>query len=243
MHWTRFALALAAPLALLGCIVTPGKFTSTLTLNADRSFAFTYIGEVIAIDPGESFAQGMAEGLSEGMSEEESAEPEADGAVFQQIQDESTPDTEAAKKAETEAKNRAIAEALRKEVGYRKVEYLGEGKFMIDYAIQSRLTHNYVYPFNTDAQLVFPFIALELRQGGTARVTAPAFANNSQSGTPGSSEMASQLDGTFTLTTDAEIVSQNSEEGAKAEGGKKVISWRATPLTKAAPMAVLRLTP
>ena len=40
---------------------------------------------------------------------------------------------------------------------------------------------------------------------------------------------------------DAEIVSQNNEEGAKAVGTRRQIVWRATPLTKDAPTAVLRL--
>jgi hypothetical protein len=239
-HWTRLALALAAPFLLTSCFVTPGKFTATLSINADRSFAFTYVGEVISMDPGESFAKGMAEGLSEGLSDEESDEPDADGATFHAIQD---TDEDAAKKAETEAKNRAVAEALKKEAGFRRVDYLGDGKFMIDYAIESRLTHNYSFPINSDAQMIFPFILLELRQGGTVRMTAPAFANNSSSGAPGGEQAAAHLDGTFTLTTDAEIVSQNNEDGAKVAGAKRTITWRATPLSKAAPMAVLKLAP
>lgn len=240
MHWTRFALAIAAPLMLLGCVLTPGKFVSTLRIDADRSFAFTYVGEVIAVDPGSEFSKGMAEGMSDDTDDD--AEPE--GASFTPIAQESPDDQAAeaaAKAAETEAKNKAIAETLSKEAGYRKVEYLGDNKFMIDYAITGRLTHNFIYPFNTDAQVVIPFIAIELRANDTVRVTAPAFANQTQSPVPGPGSAASTLDGTFTLSTDAEIVSQNNEDGAKTEGARKVIGWRATPLSKTAPMAVLKL--
>jgi hypothetical protein len=52
---------------------------------------------------------------------------------------------------------------------------------------------------------------------------------------------ASQLDGTFTLDTDATIISQNNEEGASASAGRQVIVWKATPQSKTAPMAVLKL--
>ena len=240
MHWTRFAAVLAAPLILVGCVLTPGKFVSTLRIDADRTFAFTYVGEVIAVDPGSELSKGMSEGLSG--DAEDSAEP--DGASFTPIAQDSPDDQAgdgAAKAAETLARNQAIAEALSKEAGYRKVEYLGENKFMIDYAITGRLTHNFIYPFNTDAQGVIPFIAIELRANDTVRVTAPAFANQTQSPVPGAGSAASTLDGIFTLSTNAEIVSQNNEDGAKTEGGRKVMSWRATPISKTAPMAVLKL--
>jgi hypothetical protein len=59
----------------------------------------------------------------------------------------------------------------------------------------------------------------------------------------GGGDMPSKMDGTFTLTTDAEVVSQNNEDGAKAAGGKSVIAWRVTSRTEDAPMAVLRLAP
>ena len=47
---TRLALALLAPLMLVGCLLAPGKFTSTLTINADRTFTYSYQGEVYAFD-------------------------------------------------------------------------------------------------------------------------------------------------------------------------------------------------
>ena len=44
-------VATILPLLLTGCLLTPGKFQSTLSINADRTFAFAYKGEVIAVDP------------------------------------------------------------------------------------------------------------------------------------------------------------------------------------------------
>jgi len=237
MHWTRFALALAAPLMLLGCVLSPTKFVSTLRIDADRGFAFTYVGEVLAVDPSEGIGKSDTEGTEE-TPPETKPEAEVDGAAFEAIAFQAEDNTA---KAEAEAKLRAIAEALSKEAGYRKVEYIGNKTFRIDYAIEGRLTHNFLYPFNTDAQVIVPFIAIELRANDTVRVTAPAFANQTQSPIPGADSSASKLDGTFTLSTNAEIVSQNSEDGAKTEGARKTISWRATPLSKTAPLAVLKL--
>ncbi|MES2290722.1 MAG: hypothetical protein V4530_13390 [Pseudomonadota bacterium] len=220
----RFALALVAPLMLLGCVLTPGKFVSTLSINADRSFAFTYKGEVIA------------------PQQEQASEEKADGDAAKPADKEPAEDNE--------AKLRAMADALSKEAGYKSVVYRGKGKFDIDYAITGRLDHGFVFPFNTDAEVMFPFLAIELRQGGLVRVKAPGFANSKSNGMPDatgglasrpSADLAKYLDGVFTIDTDAEIVSQNTEEGAKAAGKRKTLSWKATPLTKDAPAAVLRL--
>jgi hypothetical protein len=215
--WTRIVAALALPLLLAGCLLTPGKFTSRLVLNADRSFTFSYQGEVYAADP---------EGSTRVMGTSGDEKPSA------------------AKKAEAEAKNRAIADALSKEAGYRSVRYIGDGKFMVDYQVSGTLTHHLVFPFNIDAQAIVPFVAAELRANGTVRVKAPGFANEQkdQMGPmSGADTSGDKLDGVFVLETDAEIVSQNNEDGPAAAGARKTISWKVTPLTRDAPTAVLRV--
>lgn len=239
-HWPMKALvALTGALLLAACVLTPGKFTSTLTVNKDRTFTFTYVGEVIAVDFGKEMAEGMKSKSKS--DDEDEAKPTSTG--FLRI----AKDKAADKKAEFDAKCRAIAAALAKEAGYRKAEYVGDGKFMVDYAITGTLTHNFVYPFNSDAEAVFPFIALELRADGKVRMRAPAFAKDATGGSSAASGMGgmgdlgsgNKLDGTFTLDTDAELISQNNENGATTVGGRKRVTWAVTPLTKTAPMAVL----
>lgn len=240
----RAVAALVLPLLLGACVLTPGKFAATLTVNKDRSFAFAYVGEVIAFD----FGKGMMDGLGGGKQDAEARPGNASFAQDDAAKEKADKAAEAAsKKAEFERKCRAIAAALAKEAGYRKVEYVGEGKFLVDYAVTGTLTHNFVYPFNIDAEAVFPFIALELRADGKVRMKAPAFAKDSASaggtgglgGGMGELGPAGKLDGTFTLDTDAEIVSQNTESGAQTVGGRKRVVWTVTPLNKTAPMAVL----
>jgi hypothetical protein len=224
----KVALALLLPFALASCVLAPGKFVSTLKIDADHHFTFSYVGEVYAID--------MSDGMK-GLGD--SSGDHAAPASFQ------ASDTEdpAKKKAAADARNREIAAALSKEAGYRKVSYVGDGKFEIDYLVSGTLDHAFVFPYNLDAEAVFPFVVVEVRANGTVRVKAPGFAadDNSKS-VPGAGQQTSKLDGVFTLDTDAEIVSQNNEEGAKpGAAGRRTISWRATPLTKDAPTAVLRL--
>ena len=244
-HWPlRAFAALAGALILAACVLAPGKFDSTLTINKDRTFAFTYVGEVIALDLGRSLTDGMK---SKPNDADDAVKPIS--AAFRRA---AAPDDKAAarraadKKAEFDRKCRAMAAALAKEAGYRKAEYVGDGKFMIDYAITGKLTHNFIYPFNIDAEAIFPFIAIELRADGKVRMKAPAFAKDAASG--GTSGMnsgmgdlgpASKLDGTFTLDTDAEIVSQNNEAGVTTVGGRKRVTWSVTPLNQTAPMAVI----
>lgn len=252
IHWGKIVAALAAPLLLAACVLTPGKFTSTLTVNKDRSFAYTYVGEVIAFDFGKEFAEGMKSGLEQkdaaATPTHAGFAPDEDKPDDDKLGDDKPDDaaTAAKKKAEFDAKCRAIAAALTREAGYRKAEYVGDGKFLIDYAITGKLTHNFIYPFNIDAEAVFPFIALELRADGKVRMKAPAFAKEGAgtTGTGGLGGMgdmgpASRLDGTFTLDTDAEIVSQNEENGVTTLAGRKRVVWTVTPLNRTAPMAVL----
>lgn len=237
----RLWIALILPLALYGCVLTPGRFVSTLSINGDRSFAFSYKGEVIALDPKKDFGKGLGDlPKSDDSQGEPGGETESKSLSF--LRPVSAETAKAA--AETETRNKAIAEALSKEYGYRSVVYQGKGVFLIDYAISGRLTHNFVFPFNADAEAVFPFLVIELRANNSVRVKAPGFANDSSGDKTGmGSEFgaASKLDGIFTLDTDAEIVSQNNEDGASRSGGRQTIRWRATPLTKDAPSAVLRM--
>lgn len=242
----RLAFAVIAPLFLVGCILTPGKFVSTLSINKDKSFVFTYKGEVIAIDLASDLTKGLDSKPDEKDGEKGTEDEKSN--LAEAPDDDTKTDTAADKTADTERKRRAIAEALSKEAGYRSVAYVGKGKFLIDYEARGVLSHNFLYPYNVDAEIMFPFVAVEVRANNTVRLTAPGYGNessaNNKSGLPGGgSEVAKQLDGVFTLDTNAEIVSQNNEDGATKKDGRSIITWRATPLTKDAPSAVLRMTP
>lgn len=274
--FARAAFALGASLLLSACLLTPGKFESTLDIRADRSFTFAYKGEVIASDPSD-IGKGLKDAESSG--EDDTPVVEDEDATLQNIgwqggkdeqkaadqntgdqnaggkaaddegkdQDFSDVDTDADAKADAATKQRkidAIVAALRKEKGFRSVSYAGDNKYLIDYAISGSLTHSFVFPFNMDAEFVFPFVAIELRGDDRVRVKAPGYVNgsaNKKTGLgSGMDELGKFLDGHFTLTTDASIISQNQEDGAATVAGKQQIRWTITPLTSEAPMAVVR---
>jgi hypothetical protein len=209
----RFALALAAPLLLVSCILSPGKFTSTLDIRKDRSFTFTYVGEVIVNDPKVTDKDGQP------------AEPAAKPGP---------------PSAETLAQRRAIAEALSKEAGYRSVEFVGGDKFRVDYAISGKLDRGFAYPINLDATAIIPWIVAEVRNDGTVRIKAPAFGDpNEMMGTGMPAQPAEGREGTFTLTTDAALVMQNNEAGTAPGPGTKIV-WKVTATSSAVPTAVVR---
>lgn len=269
MAGTRIAAIMAPLLLLSACLLTPGKFTSTLDIRADRSFTFTYQGEVIATDPGESLPKSPKSGASDDDSD---APVDHNSAYYMDIAQRSkgkgTPkgdgkgdpqtggasgdgDIDLIPDKDRDAKLTAIAAALAKEKGFRSAKYVGNNKMLVDYSITSRLDHSFIFPFNIDAQAIIPFLAIEVRADGKVRVQAPGFANGDKSGGigggmgggmggPGAPDAGKALDGTFTLTTNAEIVSQNQEEGATDTPRGKQVVWKVNSLTKTAPMATLR---
>ncbi|MCW2368972.1 hypothetical protein M2334_001171 [Sphingobium sp. B11D3D] len=250
---TRWLLVLIAPLLLSSCLLVPTRFAATLDIKADRSFTFAYVGEVQLL---KSSPSDMTDGL---LDEDNAAEDDAtDGAtddaqmfkIASQPQSKSGTADDADADADDEAQLRRLAEALSKEYGYRSARYIGDRKLAIDYRISGRLDHGFVFPFNPDGEVVLPFLAIELRGKDRVRMKAPGFANDSDAaalpmGTASGGESpGGLLDGTFTLTTSAEIVSQNQEEGAETmTDGQRRIVWKVTPATKDAPMVVLRVAP
>jgi len=246
------ALALIAPLVLVGCAFSPGKFTSSLTLLADRSFTFSYQGEVIAVDLASEMAKGMGDAFKD--DDEKDKKDTSNTALLQSAvwQDEdavgnATDPSDEEDSAETEAKKeakfKAIGEALTKEAGYRSVTYKGKGVFLIDYQISGKLTHNFLWPYNLDAEVIFPFVVIEMRGKDQVRVKAPAFGDDDSPAKGKGDDSKAKLDGTFTLITDGELVSQNNEDGATSANGRKSVTWKATPLSKDAPMAVVKVAP
>lgn len=227
MRCTTSLLIAAVALLLAACVLSPGKFESDLTIGKDRSFTFRYQGEVIALDPTSAIENMPTTG-----GEKDSAALAAEKAE------------KVKKEAERDAKYKAMVEAFSKEKGVRKISYAGDGRFMLDYEISGTLDHGFVFPFNTDAEVAVPFIAIELRKDGVARVKAPGFVGSArESPIPGMGSLGGPngtAEGTFTIRTDANVLMHNNEAGLKSEAGRNVVSWRVTPLTKEAPVMTVQ---
>ena len=146
--------------------------------------------------------------------------------------------------------NRAFAAKLTKYAGWRSVTYKGRGVFDVDYLMTGTSRQDFLFPAMPDNDLVMPFVALRRRSDGSVQVTAPMFA-----GQPGMFGRAAMLgmnkgndrgmptkaQGRFTIVTDGEILTNNSEDGPSSTAAGRTLAWDVTPETKKIPEALIRL--
>ena len=146
-----------------------------------------------------------------------------------------------------------FASRLRRQAGWRSVVDKGDGRFEVDFAISGRLDHDLSFPTIERMPVVSPFVTAIRRADGTVRIEAPAFTAGAggtplgmmgmMSGLGSEKERAGlpQLDGTFTVITDGEILANNTDEGPQAGTTGKRLTWHVNPRTTAAPSALIKL--
>ena len=273
------AFAAVGALALAACIVSPGKFESTLDLRRDGTFTFTYNGEIYLL---------ALSKLAEMSARQD--QPFAETACYDDETFEERPCTEAElaeqresweqqaesrrQQAEREAEQmrqflggidpadpaaaEELAARLRRQEGWKRVEYRGDGLFEVEFALSSQLGHDFAFPTLERFPLSSSFVVANLRQGGGVRVEAPGFAsqggiNPLQAGmasgfsavaqeTDGeASPQVPEMDGTFRIVTDGRVLANNTDEGPVAGSGGQVLEWKVNRRTQAAPMALIQL--
>ncbi|WJY18613.1 hypothetical protein QQS45_13555 [Alteriqipengyuania flavescens] len=160
-----------------------------------------------------------------------------------------------------------IAERLRRQYGWEKVDYTGNGKFDIEYRVSSRMTHDFAFPMVEGMTAAQPFL-YAYRRDGAVRIDAPGLAVNQASPYPGNSmgmgginllafaiamdsdggdseeliEGIGNIGGTFTLITDGEVLANNTDEGfERMDDGRRRMVWTLDATSKVAPMALIGL--
>jgi hypothetical protein len=143
---------------------------------------------------------------------------------------------------------------------WHKVEHLGNGVFMVDYSTSGKLADDYAFPVIPRYALGEPMIHVTRWDNGRLRVEAPAFRSDPEMslsalmgmgsmaagmlGNGGADKMPAEpiaIKGSFTLTTDARILANNSEDGPEETGAMQVLRWSIGPAAYGAPMALLKL--
>jgi hypothetical protein len=261
--WRGIFIALTAPLLLTGCLWGPGKFASDLTLKRDGSFALNYRGEiVIQLPPDDDAPKPWSSDLAhcaDGDKERPctKAEVASQKAEYEQ--------RAAAKRKENEdmakalglpglddASNRAFAAKLTKYAGWRSVTYRGKGVFDVDYHFEGRATQDFLFPALPDNDLIIPFIAIRRRSDGSVLVTAPAMTGGSgpiaaRAGAAAAAKMGSgggpqsRAEGRFTVITDGEILTNNSEDGAAPHALGRQVHWDVGAGSSKIPETLIRL--
>lgn len=198
----RLLFALAAPLLLAGCFLSPGKFTSELTLEQDGSFAFTYNGEIVFL--GLSKLARMDKGTDvfapkscvdeESFEERECSEGEL---AEQRAEWEAGADERAAKNKEEARQmasflggidptdpqaNENLRQLLLRHKGWTKVESKGDGVFDIEYSVAGHLSHDLMFPVIEGAPTTNIFVQAILREGNQVRINAPGFSGDTGDG-------------------------------------------------------------
>jgi hypothetical protein len=148
-----------------------------------------------------------------------------------------------------DASNRAFAAKLQKYAGWRSVAYRGNGVFDVDYHFEGRATQDFLFPALPDNNLIIPFVALRRRADGSVLVTAPAFTGGAGpmgaaaagAGDMGKGGPVSRAQGRFTVMTDGEILTNNSEDGPQPHQLGREVHWDVGPASNKVPETLIRL--
>ena len=149
-----------------------------------------------------------------------------------------------------EDSNRKFAATLMKYKGWRSVAYQGKGKFLVDYHAEGSLKQDVVFPMIPDSDMIIPFVAMRRRADGSVLVSAPAFtggtgpfgARAKMMGIPDNNDgPKSFAQGRFTVFTDGEILTNNSEDGATPHSIGRQLIWDVNATSTKLPEALIKL--
>ena len=147
--------------------------------------------------------------------------------------------------------NKRFAASLMKHQGWKSVTYKGKGLFEVDYHFEGRLNQDFAFPLMPDSDLMIPFITIRPRTDGSVKVSAPAFAGGkgmfaARAKAMGLSEKGndgppSRAEGRFTITTDGQILTNNSEDGPATLPGGRQVHWDVGPASDRVPEMLVGL--
>ena len=255
-HFIKRAFVAAAALSLTGCLWGPGKFASELTLKKGGAFVLDYRGEMVLQLPpdqnSEPWTDAKAKCTDEG---KDRACTKAEIAEQKEAYAKKRKESEDMAKmfgipGLDDASNRAFAAKLMKYAGWRSVTYRGKGVFDVDYHLEGRATQDFLFPALPDNDMIIPFIAIRRRADGTVMVTAPAFTGGSgplaaRAGQTAAAGMkdgpTSRAEGRFTIVTDGEILTNNSEDGATPHPTGRQLRWDVNSTSNKIPETLIRL--
>lgn len=265
------ATTMVVALAMLvsACFLAPGKFTSGLDVRKDRTFSFTYSGELYLLPMRQASKKSVftpescydsETGAERDCTSDEKTQQKVDWEQKQKQQKSESASAAAMFGGIDPSDPRAaeeIAAKLRRQTGWRKVEYKGDGLYLVDFAIAGKLDHDFTFPTFEGFAMSNAFVQISQRSDGSVRIDAPGYgpavsgllagglmqaaSSSSNDGKPGGGEGMPVAEGTFTVTTNAGILANNTDEGANAGTVGQVLSWKSSARTTAAPTALLQL--
>ncbi|MBX7526420.1 hypothetical protein [Qipengyuania vesicularis] len=222
-------LAAASSLALSGCLLSPGAFTSELQLMQDGSFSYSYDGEIQMLalsklaEMGNKAEEFEAECYDDNFEERECTLAEVNE---QRAEWDANASARAAEEREEAEQMKAflggidpsnpeaaqeLAAKLSRQRGWDEVTYKGDGLFDVDFRISGRMTHDFAFPVIEKMPMGNMFVTVVLRDQAQVRVDAPGFAAQG-----GGNPMQGMMAGMAGLA-------QMSEKGDGEDIGKMVV--------------------
>tara|TARA_R110000787_G_scaffold220726_1_gene329446 strand:+ start:2681 stop:3421 length:741 start_codon:yes stop_codon:yes gene_type:complete len=243
IQFGKLIAALSIPLLLVGCLLVPGKFDSQLRLMNDGTYVFTYNGQMqLAEDDGNSMSPPSGES-NDDSPEGGDKDDEQKNAAMRSIFGGAVPgDDEGLKE---------FAAQLAKYDGWNKVEYVGDNLFEVEYMVSGNFDQMFAFPTIPGATMQFPFVQIIRRSGGELEISTPAMAGpGGLAGAMGPMPMGGSgknktqpIDGSFTIETNGEILSNNTADGYKSDGAVKKLQWKVNEASSAtgSPRAIVKL--
>lgn len=274
----RAAVGLALATLLTGCFFAPGKFTSQLDVRKDGRFTFAYHGEIymLALSRLAEMSRDNEQFKPDTCHDDDFNERACTKAELDQ-QREAWEAGKESRKAE-DAKNmqamqamlggidpgdpkdaQEIADRLMRQKGWNSVQYEGNGMFLVDFSVTSRIDHDFVFPVVEGFPMANSFVTVTARDGNAVRIEAPGFDGKSMAGIPMAAMMAAaqgkdgsadagpanpplpKVDGTFTIVTDGAILANNTDEGPQGSPNGQKLAWTINARATNAPSALIRL--
>lgn len=149
-------------------------------------------------------------------------------------------------------------ERVSRQKGWNSIRYKDNGIFDVEFGITGNADQGFSFPMLEKVQGTSPFVTIIARKDGKVRISAPGFAGGDQgaglggmgslamltgmSGKPGDPDGLPQLtlpEGTFTVRTNGDILTNNTEEGPSTENGQSVLRWEISPATAQAPETLI----
>ncbi len=193
----RAAAVLAGfALALSGCFMSPGKFTSELALTGPDTFTFRYDGEIffLGLSKLAQMGAGAEETFTASCVNEETFESRpctsAEEAEQRATWEAGAPERAAQKKKEAEQMAvlmggidptdpkaaEELVTLLKRQKGWERVVHKGDGVFDVSYRATGSLGHDFLFPQIEGFPVANPFVQMILRTNGQVRINAPGFA-------------------------------------------------------------------
>ena len=191
------AIGAVVAMAMLvsACLLSPGKFVSTLDIRKDGRFTYAYKGEIylLALSKLAQDAEAAKEFTAEDCHEENG---DVRKCTADELAEQKSNWEESRKASADKAKRDAdqmkamlggidpsspqaaeeLAARLRRQAGWRSVVHKGEGLFEVDFQLSGRLDHDFAFPTIERFPMANAFVQLSRRNDGTIRMDAPGFA-------------------------------------------------------------------